>query len=116
MRLGGWKHETYDATLLKNEDREYELAKAPVKRLLKKGSYSESSAIPNYKITEAALLTFRKALEDYALELAKIAGINSRKWPGRNTLERGEILLAIAELEAPTTETVILQQRGDVHE
>lgn len=36
MRLGGWKHETYDATLLKNEDREYELAKAPVKRLLKK--------------------------------------------------------------------------------
>lgn len=111
MRVGGNLNEGFELQLLEAEDREYELALAPLKRLLKKGSHPEGKR--PLKIGKAGLLTFQKAVEDYALRLAEKAGENTRHWPGLYRIERHAILRAIDDLYAPTSEKVIHDNRHD---
>jgi len=56
-----------------DQDRKYDLALAPVKRILKKGAHEgfvNADMPTQIQMTEAALLLFRKHIEDYALQLA----------------------------------------------
>lgn len=57
------------ANQIKNEDRKFELALAPVKRLLLTGA-KEGTEYRNVKVTEGALLVFRKEVENFALDLS----------------------------------------------
>lgn len=60
---------------MKKEDtREYELAKAPLKRLLLQGIRNAGSPFRKPKVSEGLVLVFRQQVEDYALELAERIG------------------------------------------
>ena len=87
--------EGFKAQSLKDEDREYDLALAPLKRILQKGSKDETGQVMrgNHKMSEAALLFFRKQVEDYALSLAKETGKITRS-NGRPTIKWADILIA----------------------
>lgn len=87
--------EGHKAQQLKDEDREYDLALAPLKRLLQKGSRDETGQRMhgNHKVTEAALLFFRKQVEDYALKLAEETGVVTRE-NRRSTIKWTDILIA----------------------
>jgi len=56
-----------------DDTRKYELAKAPVKRLLLEG-IKRQSPYRRPKVSEGLLLTFREQVEDYALDLAERIG------------------------------------------
>jgi histone H3/H4 len=78
------------AERIKNEERTYKLPLRPLRKLLQQGSkmkmlpgteeeLKKSGAIgTNHKMSEAALLEFRRQVEDFALELAGEIGVSAR--------------------------------------
>lgn len=89
--------EGWEAQRIKEDGRKYELALAPLKRLLQTGSKSALMR-RNHKMSEAALLAYRRAVEDYALELAAEMGLIAED-EMRPTLMYRDVLLAATLLK-----------------
>lgn len=86
--------EGWNAIRIKEDGRDYQLALAPLKRLLQAGSKDTSGLMRgNHKMSEAALLAYRRAVEDYALAVAKEAGLVARD-AMRSTIKMEDILIA----------------------
>jgi histone H3/H4 len=103
--------DTIIAYKMSQEDtREYELPKAPVKRLLQEGSqviHDQHYGSSKFRMTEGALLTFRRAMEYYALALAEKVG-KSTYHHARNTIQVGDIEEALSD---PSLPAVVVEMR-----
>lgn len=96
-------------TQLKNESKDCQLPLAPLKRLLLKGSeipmhpgtetaLTEAGALgTDHKVSGAALLKFRKEVENFALNLASKSGQFTRK-DVRNTIHCRDIQRAVQQI------------------
>ncbi|WJI09150.1 hypothetical protein FGU46_03115 [Methanobacterium sp. CWC-01] len=96
--------EGWEAQRIKEDGRKYELALAPLKRLLQTGSKSPLMR-RNHKMSEAALLAYRRAVEDYALALAGEIGLIAED-EMRSTLMYRDVLLASTLLKAKIVDDI----------
>jgi histone H3/H4 len=81
------------------EVKKYELANAPVKRLMKKTT-------PNCSIGNGSVERLKKELEDYAA-LITVKAYKTAKTNGRKTIQPRDITLAIEKLDLENEEKLI---------